>query len=235
MDAMATALRGDWERIGEAAASRQQAICDALARAADDIGAQSQAHAAATIAEISTLVAAASEAPRAAAELVAELRQKLSDSMVRDTALIAERTQLMETLGTLLEAVNHASTEQRGAIDALVSTTSSLLEQAGARFGDQVEAGAASDAGRRARGVRVAVVAPVESSPGLSTSATATTAAVMRCWKASPRLETAGTRSDEQLAYYVAQARRFVDLSVLAISNHRELRRCRRAHRGRSA
>ena len=34
---------------------------------------------------------AAAEAPRAAAEVIAELRQKLSDSMVRDTELLAER------------------------------------------------------------------------------------------------------------------------------------------------
>src|SRR5690606_3104488 len=138
---MATALREDWAQAGEDAARRHEAVAESLARAAADIGEQSQAHAAATIAEISTLVEAASEAPRAAAEVVAELRQKLSDSMVRDTAMLAERTQLMETLATLLDAVNHASSEQRGAIDALVSTTSTLLEQAGARFSDQVEAG----------------------------------------------------------------------------------------------
>ncbi|MGY1458703.1 MULTISPECIES: DUF802 domain-containing protein [unclassified Luteimonas] len=216
---MASALRDDWERIGEDAARRQQAVCDALARAADAIGTQSQAHAAATIAEIATLVDAASEAPRAAAEVVAELRQKLSDSMVRDTALLAERTQLMDTLGTLLEAVNHASTEQRGAIDALVSTTSSLLEQAGARFGDQVEAGAGVlDAAAARVDAGVAGVASLgESLAGAVQQFGESNAALTeRLEGIAGALEAAGTRSDEQLAYYVAQAREVVDLSVLA-------------------
>ena len=74
---------------------------------------------------------AASEAPRAAAEVVAELRQKLSDSMVRDTAMLEERSRLLATLETLLDAVNHASTEQRGAVDALVSTSAELLDRVG--------------------------------------------------------------------------------------------------------
>ena len=63
---------------------------------------------------------AASEAPRAAAEVIAEMRQKLSDSMVHDNAMLEERSRVMGTLGTLLDAVNHASTEQRVAIDGLI-------------------------------------------------------------------------------------------------------------------
>ena len=216
---MATALREDWAQAGEDAARRHEAVAESLARAAADIGEQSQAHAAATIAEISTLVEAASEAPRAAAEVVAELRQKLSDSMVRDTAMLAERTQLMETLATLLDAVNHASSEQRGAIDALVSTTSTLLEQAGARFSDQVEAGT---------GVLDAAAARLDAGvDGVSGLGAALAGAVQQFGEGNARLteqlegiaaalEASGTRSDEQLAYYVAQARELVDLSVLA-------------------
>ena len=216
---MAAALREDWAQAGEDAARRHEAVAEALARAAADIGEQSQAHAAATLAEISTLVEAASEAPRAAAEVVAELRQKLSDSMVRDTAMLAERSQLMETLATLLEAVNHASSEQRGAIDALVSTTSGLLEQAGARFGEQVDAGtgvidaatARLDAGvDGVAGLGEALAGAVQQFGESHAQLTA------RLDTIAAALEAAGTRSDEQLAYYVAQAREVVDLSVLS-------------------
>ncbi|MGY0610739.1 DUF802 domain-containing protein [Luteimonas sp. A501] len=216
---MAASLREDWACAGEDAAQRHEAVASALAAAAADIGAQSQAHAAATIAEISTLVEAASEAPRAAAEVVAELRQKLSDSMVRDTAMLAERTQLMETLSTLLDAVNHASTEQRGAIDALVSTTSTLLEQAGGRFGEQVEAGTGAidaavarlDAGATSvAGLGEALAGAVQQFGERSAELTG------RLDGIAAALDASGTRSDEQLAYYVAQARELVDLSVLA-------------------
>ncbi|MBD7988873.1 DUF802 domain-containing protein [Luteimonas sp. Sa2BVA3] len=178
-----------------------------------------EAIAAATIAEISTLVEAASEAPRAAAEVVAELRQKLSDSMARDTAMLDERTRLMDTLSTLLDAVNHASSEQRGAIDALVSTTSTLLEQAGARFGERVDAGT---------GAIEAAVARVDAgATGVAALGEALAGAVQQFGERNAELaerlegigaalEAAGTRGDEQLAYYVAQARELVDLSVLA-------------------
>ena len=216
---MAATLREDWTQAGEDAARRHEVVAEALARAAADIGAQSQAHAAATIAEISTLVEAASEAPRAAAEVVAELRQKLSDSMVRDTAMLAERTQLMETLSTLLDAVNHASTEQRGAIDALVSTTSTLLEQAGGRFGEQVEAGTGA--------IEAAVARLDAGATGVAGLGEALAGAVQQFGERNAELtgrldgiaaalDASGTRSDEQLAYYVAQARELVDLSVLA-------------------
>ena len=45
-------------------------------------------HASDTINEIARLVQAASEAPKAAADVVAELLQRLSDSLVHDTAML---------------------------------------------------------------------------------------------------------------------------------------------------
>ena len=136
----------EWEQAGAQTASRQQEICETLAQTARDISAQTQAHASDTIAEIGRLVQAASEAPKAAAEVVAELRQKLSDSMVRDTAMLQERSRLLETLETLLDAVNHASTEQRTAVDALVATSADLLERVGTRFTDTSKPKPASSA-----------------------------------------------------------------------------------------
>ncbi|HLX02760.1 MAG TPA: DUF802 domain-containing protein, partial [Trinickia sp.] len=132
--AIAAGLRNEWAETSARTASQQQEICETLARTARDITAETQAHASGTIAEIARLVQAASEAPRAAAEVVAELRQKLSESMARDTAMLAERARLLETLETLLDAVNHASTEQRSAVDALVATSADLLERVGTRF-----------------------------------------------------------------------------------------------------
>jgi hypothetical protein len=42
--------------------------------------------------------------------------------MVQDNQLLEERHRIMETLRTLLDAIQHAATEQRGSIDALVPT-----------------------------------------------------------------------------------------------------------------
>lgn len=219
LGAIGTSLREDWARIGDDAAQRQQAICDALARTAQQIGEQSQAHASATIAEIGTLVQAASEAPRAAAEVVAELRQKLSDSMARDTAMLAERSQLMDTLATLLDAVNHASVQQREAIDALVSTSAGLLERVGDRFLAQVEQETGRlDAAATRIGAGAADVASLgEAFAGAVELFGASNERLLeRLDGIGATLDATATRSDEQLAYYVAQAREVVDLSVLA-------------------
>ncbi|WP_155944633.1 DUF802 domain-containing protein [Pseudoxanthomonas sp. Root630] len=216
---MSATLRGDWEHTAGEAARLQQEICDALARSASDITTQAQTHAQQTIAEISQLVQVASEAPRAAADMVAELRQKLSDSMVRDTALLEERTQMMGTLQTLLDAVNHASTEQRTAIDALVATSADLLERVGTRFTDHVQA----ETGKLEH-VAAQVAAGATEVAGLGDALGSVVerfgqtndALLERLQAIEGALERSLVRSDEQLAYYVAQAREVVDLSLSA-------------------
>jgi hypothetical protein len=219
LEAMAASLRDEWQRAGAQALAQQQRLSDTMAQAARDVSAQAEAHAAATSAEIARLLQAAAEAPRAAAEVIGELRAKLSDSMARDNALLDERARMLDTLGTLLEAVNQAATEQRGAIDALVGSTAALLERVGTRFVDQVDA----ETGKLA-----AVAAQVTGSAvEVASLGEAFGFAVQLFSQSSEKLGTqlqriegalAGSlaRSDEQLAYYVAQAREVVDLSILS-------------------
>jgi len=217
--AMVAGLNADWERNGERIAQRQQDICDTLERTAGAIAAQTQAHASETIAEISRLVQTASEAPKAAADVVAELRQKLSESMVRDTAMLEERSRLLDTLHTLLDAVNHASTEQRTAVDALVTTSADLLERVGTRFTDHIEA----ETGKlESVAAQVAVGATEVASLGdafggaVEAFGQSNAALLERLQGIEQALDKSLARSDEQLAYYVAQAREVIDLSMLS-------------------
>jgi hypothetical protein len=219
LTAMGSALREDWAQVGAESTRQQQAICDMLARTANEITAGTQQHASDTIAEISRLMHTASEAPKAAAEVIAELRQTLSDSMVRDTALLEERTQLMGTLETLLSAVNHASTEQRTAIDALVATSADLLDRVGTRFTDHIE----SETGKLgAIADQVSLGAAEVASLGEAFSSAvhvfgdSNDKLATRLQGTEDALEKSLARSDEQLAYYVAQAREVIDLSMLA-------------------
>jgi hypothetical protein len=219
LGSITAALGEQWSRAGDEAASRQQVICDTLAHTASDISAQTQAHASETIAEISRLVDAASEAPRVAAEVVGELRQKLSDSMVRDNAMLEERSRLLATLETLLDAVNHASTEQRTAVDALVTTSADLLDRVGSRFADQVQAetGKLDAAAAQLAGSAVEVASLGEAfGAGVELFGKSNEALMERLRHIATALDASATRSDEQLAYYVAQAREVVDLSVLS-------------------
>jgi hypothetical protein len=164
-------------------------------------------------------VQAASEAPKAAAEVVAELRQKLSDSMVRDTAMLQERSRLLETLETLLDAVNHASTEQRTAVDALVSTSADLLERVGTRFTDHVElqTGKLGAVAAQVTGSAVEVASLGEAfGAAVQMFGESNDKLVAHLQRIETALDKSLARSDEQLAYYVAQAREVVDLSVMS-------------------
>ena len=216
---MAATLSKEWEATGASTAARQQAICDALARTARDITAQTQAHASDTITEISRLVQTASEAPKAAAEVIAELRQRLSDSMVRDTAMLDERSRLLATLETLLDAVNHASTEQRGAVDALVATSADLLDRVGARFNDKVDAETEKlDAVAAQVSASAVEVASLGDAFGLAVQSFGQSNDMLmtQLQRIEAALDKSLARSDEQLAYYVAQAREVIDLSMMS-------------------
>jgi len=219
LGSMAATLSREWEEVGTRTASRQQEICDTLERTARDISAQTQAHASNTIAEISGLVQAASEAPKAAAEVVAELRQKLSDSMVRDTAMLEERSRLLATLETLLDAVNHASTEQRSAVDALVTTSAGLLERVGTQFADKVETETGKLGAVAAQVTGSAVeVASLGEAFGMAVQlfGDSNEKLVTHLQRIEAALDKSLARSDEQLAYYVAQAREVIDLSMMS-------------------
>ncbi|HEY2977628.1 MAG TPA: DUF802 domain-containing protein, partial [Burkholderiaceae bacterium] len=127
-DATTTAVADIWKTAiaqhQEELASRDQQRLAVWARTlehtARDIAEQTGTQARNTITEIAHLVQVASDAPRAAAEVMAELRHQLSQSVARDNAVLEERSRIMETLRTLLDALNRVSAEQRGAIDALV-------------------------------------------------------------------------------------------------------------------
>lgn len=219
LEAMAVSLQQEWQQAGARSETQQQEICKTLAQTASDISAQSEAHAKSTIAEIGQLMQAASEAPRAAAEVIAELRQKLSDSMARDNAMLDERSRILGTLETLLDAVNHASTEQRSAIDALVATSADLLDRVGTRFNDKVdtETGKMADVAAQITGSAVEVASLGEAfgfAVKLFTESNDKMSAHLQ--RIEGALGKSIARSDEQLAYYVAQAREVIDLSIMS-------------------
>lgn len=219
LETLAGSLSQEWREAGTQIAGRQQEICETLARTAGEIAAESEAHARATIAEIERLVQAASEAPLAAARIIGELRQQLSDGMTRDNAMLEERERLLQTVGSLLDTVNHASTEQREAVDALVAASADMLDRVGTRFTEQVGtetcrlesvaaqvAGGAVEVASLGEALGQAVKLFGESSDKLMEQLRGIEGA----------LDKAIARSDEQLAYYVAQAKDVIDLSMMS-------------------
>ena len=208
-----------WDELGARTAAHQQSVCETLEQTAQGMTTQFQEHARNTIAEIERLVQVASEAPRAAAEVMTELRQKLSDSMVRDTAMLEERTRLLQTVDTLLGAIHHTSTEQRAAIEALVNTSSDLLERIGTRVSDTIEGQARKldDAAADITGSAVEVASVGEAfGAAVQLFSDSNDKLATQLQRIETALDKSAVRNDEQLAYYVAQAREVIDLCMLS-------------------
>jgi hypothetical protein len=168
---------------------------------------------------ITRLIQTASEAPRAAAEVIGKLRQEVSSSVARDNALLEERARIMETLSALLDAINHASVEQRAVIDSMVASSAVALGTAGSQFADQVDAEAAKLADIAAQVTSSAVeVSALGETLGFAVHAfsDANDKLIASLQRIEGALDKSMVRSDEQLAYYVAQAREVIDLSIMS-------------------
>lgn len=217
LQSTADALQREWQQAGARSLAQQQQVCQTLEQTAGALQAQAEANARSTLAELSTLVDAASAAPQAAAELVGQWREQLSDSLRRDNELLEERTRILGALDALLDTVSRAATEQRGAIGGLVASAAALLEQAGTRFGNQVEADAARMATAAAHVTGSAVeISSLGEALGVAVQlfGASTEALTVHLQRLEGALGRSTARSDEQLAYYVAQAREIIDLSL---------------------
>jgi hypothetical protein len=166
---------------------------------------------------ITQLIHTASEAPRAAAEVIGHLRKEISSSIARDNELLEERSRIMETLSTLLDAINHASGEQRAVIDSLVATSAVALNNAGSQFAEQVNAETAKLEDIAAQVTSSAVeVSSLSEAFGFVVQSfnEANEKLIANLQRIEAALDKSMVRSDEQLAYYVAQAREIIDLSM---------------------
>ncbi len=166
---------------------------------------------------ITRLIHTASEAPRAAAEVIGQLRQQVSTSVARDNELLEERSRIMETLSGLLDAINHASIEQRSVIDSLVASSAAALDAAGTSFSENVTAEAAKLSDIAAHVTSSAAdVASLSDAFGFAVQSfnEANEKLIANLQRIEGAMDKSMSRSDEQLAYYVAQAREIIDLSM---------------------
>ena len=219
LESTSTSLHQEWQAAGARSLAQQQHLCHTLEETARTLTTQAQAQASNTIDAVSRLMQTAAEAPRAAAEVIGELRHELSASIARDNVLLEERSRIMETLGALLDAINHASTEQRGAIDALVASSTALLERSSTRFEASIEAEAAKMTDVATRITSGAIeVSSLSEAFGFAVQlfSDSNDKLMETLQRIEGSLNTSMARSDDQLAYYVAQAREIIDLSILS-------------------
>jgi hypothetical protein len=205
-----SALRDTEDERGQAAVARLAELQSAVTEHLTRLGTALED-------PITRLIETASEAPKAAAEVIGQLRQEISVSVARDNALLDERTRILGTLSTLLDAINHASTEQRGVIDSLVVSSQATLANASGQFHEHVaqETGKLGDIAAQVTASAVDVASLGETFGFAVRSFTASNDKLMaNLERIEQAIDKSMTRSDEQLAYYVAQAREIVDLSI---------------------
>jgi hypothetical protein len=206
------ALRTEEAQRGDAAVARLGDLQTALTSHLSTLGTALED-------PIKRLIETASEAPRAAAAVIGQLRQEISNSVARDNELLEERSRIMATLNALLEGINHASLEQRAVIDSLVASSAGALQQTGDQFAAQVgqQTAKLSDVAAQV-GSSAVDVASLSDALGFAVSAfsEANAKLVGQLQRIEAALDKSMARSDDQLAYYVAQAREIIDLSLMS-------------------
>ena len=214
---LAEGLRQELSVLREQEGQRGDAAVARLSELQDTVTAHLTQLGTALEAPIARLIETASAAPQAAAEVIGQLRQEISVSVARDNALLEERTRILSTLSTLLDAINHASTEQRGVIDAMVQSSQATLSLASDQFKQHVasETHKLEDIAAQVT-VSAVDVASLADTLGFAvrTFSESNTQLMAQLQHIEQAIGKSMTRSDEQLAYYVAQAREIIDLSI---------------------
>ena len=219
MDQTVSTLRVELSALRDEEAMRGKAAVDRLGELQTAVAAHLTALGTALEDPIARLIETASEAPRAAAEVIGKLRQEVSSSAARDNELLEERSRIMATLSTLLDGINHASLEQRAVIDSLVASSATALTHASSQFAEKVDAESAKLAviTDNVTSSAVEVSALSESfSFAVSAFSEANAKLIANLQRIEGAMDKSMARSDDQLAYYVAQAREIIDLSIMS-------------------
>lgn len=206
------ALRDAEAQRGQAAVERLDTLQAAVAQHLATLGAALEA-------PLTRLLQTACDLPRAAAEVITQLRQEMTHLSERDNIALAERTALMEQVATLLHSVNEAAMQQRAAIDALVRSAAQVLEQAGQQFAQSLgaQSGTLDEVAAHVAASAVELASLGESfSHGVGLFSASNEKLMESLQGIEGAISQSMSRSDEQLAYYVAQAREVIDLSISA-------------------
>ncbi|MBT9476574.1 DUF802 domain-containing protein [Polaromonas sp.] len=204
------ALRDEEATRGNAAAARLGELQAAMATHLATLGAALEA-------PMSRLMQTASEVPQAAAGMMAQLRQEMSRLTERDNLALEERTAVMDKINALLQTINQASGEQQAAIESLAASAAAVMDQASQQFADTLgaQAGQSAEVTAQVVGSAVELASLGESfNHGVQLFNASNEKLMESLQRMEGTMRQSMARSDEQLAYYVGQAREVIDLSI---------------------
>lgn len=205
-----SALRVQETAHSEAATERLAQLEATASRHLTELGAGLEA-------PMTRLIETASETPKAAANVIAQLQREMARNSERENELLAERQRLVQELDSLLESQRGNADSQRQAVDALISGAGDTLTGISERFNTLIQAQSqqlgklGDDLTGSSQEVGALSDAFLQAVELFSASNTQLQESLTNIQKA---LDSASSRHDEQLAYYVAQAREVIDLSV---------------------
>ena len=205
-------LRSEEAARGEAAVQRLGELQAAVGQHLATLGTSLEA-------PLSRLLETASEAPKAAAEVIAQLRGEMSRLTERDNSALQERGELVAHISGLLQNVQQTTGEQRAAIESLVASATTVLNQTGAQFAQTLGAQAGrADEQTAQLATSAAELAALGQAfqQGVAQFGDTNEKLVEGLQRVEGAIGQHMARSDEQLAYYVAQAREVIDLSISA-------------------
>lgn len=170
-------------------------------------------------APMTQLIEAASHAPKAASQVITEMRDEMTKNMARDNGLLEERALLAQRLDRLSTTVEQGAQDQQLTINTVLENSTQKLGELSAQFGEQLQSevaklSAAADyfsassveINSLGDGFEVAVTRFSESSQAL----------IDNLNRMEATLEQSNQRSDEQFSYYIAQAREIIDHNLLS-------------------
>ena len=228
MDNLTVTLKTELEALRTTEENRGQAAVERLSELESTVATHLASLGNALEEPMTRLIQTASETPRAAAEVIEHLRKEISNNIERDNSLLEERHRIMGDLNTLFSSLEQTSTGQRDAVEMLVTSSAAMLKDVGSQFTDHVEsevsvlsgiaenlagsatqiadnfAGSATEMSSLGEVFSFAVQLFNESNEKL----------VENLSRIEESLEKSTSRSDDQLGYYVAQAREIIDHSM---------------------
>lgn len=205
-------LRDDEARRGQAAVERLEKLESVLTSHLTTLGQALEA-------PMSRLIQTSTEAPRAAAQVIDQLRQEAAKRLKDSNQILEGHRRVVEELDILSNSLALSLTEQRKTIEQLTKASKTMMEDIGRRFAEQVDtkvtafskvtdtfAGSAVEMASLGDAFRVAV----------DLYNTANGDLIENLARIEESLDKATARSDDQLGYYVAQAREMIDHSILS-------------------
>ncbi len=216
VSAQLQALRTEEQARGEAAVERLAELQEASARQLAALGEALEQ-------PMARLIDTASDAPKAAAEVIEQLRGEISKNIERDNSLLEERQHTLSQLNALSASLEENARLQREAVQALLEGSSEHLQGVGESFTERVNTESHSLVEQMAHfsasTAELAVLGEVFTG-AVKQFGEANQQLMARLEHIEKVLLDAGKRSDEQMEYYLGQAREIIDHNLVS---HQEL------------